>query len=508
MSLKNCYKWLPLLFLGFAACTSDDDATTPVEPEVPITSGNADFSNYVSIGNSLTAGFTDGALFVAGQTNSFPNILSQQFAMAGGGEFNIPFTNDNLGGALLGGNQILNNRLFFDGAGPAVLPGNPTTEISNILTGPFNNMGVPGAKSFHIGLPGYGNIAGIQAGTANPYFVRMASSPNATILADALAQNPTFFTLWVGNNDVLSFATSGGIGVDQTGNPNPATYGPNDITDPTAFAGIFTGLVDALTANGAGGAVANIPDVNIIPFFTTVPHNPVPLDQATVTQLTTALLGPVGQILAGLGEGDRLVALEASESNPLLIVDESLTNYSAEISGALQLGGVSPQEAALIGNLFGQARHATENDFILLTTSTIIGGEQAGIPAPLNTIGVTYPLQDANVLTADEAAMIGTAVDAYNATIAAIAQQNGLAIVDANSLLQQVFTTGVPYENLVLRSDLVFGGAFGLDGVHPTSRGYAFIANEFMRSINATYGSNLPMVTLSDFPTLFPLALP
>jgi len=78
----------------------------------------------------------------------------------------------------------------------------------------FNNVGVPGAKSFHLTFPGYGSL--------NPYFGRMASSASATMLGDAAGQNPTFFTLSeIGGNDVLSYATSGGIGVDQTGNFNP-----------------------------------------------------------------------------------------------------------------------------------------------------------------------------------------------------------------------------------------------------------------------------------------------
>jgi len=41
----------------------------------------------------------------------------------------------------------------------------------------------------------------------------MASSPNATVLEDAVSQNPTFFTISVmGGNDVLGYATSGGSG--------------------------------------------------------------------------------------------------------------------------------------------------------------------------------------------------------------------------------------------------------------------------------------------------------
>jgi len=79
--IKN-YKWLLLLSLGFVACNNDDDAIT--EEPIAITAGEADFSNFVALGNSLTAGFTDGALFKAAQMQSMPNLMAQKFALAGG----------------------------------------------------------------------------------------------------------------------------------------------------------------------------------------------------------------------------------------------------------------------------------------------------------------------------------------------------------------------------------------------------------------------------------------
>ena len=163
---------------------------------------------------------------MAAQSRSFPAIMAQQMSAMGGGTFTQPMVSDNIGGLLLGGNQIANARLFFNGAGPAVLPGTPSTEVSNVLSGPFNNMGVPGAKSFHMVAPGYGSVANVALGLANPYFARMASAPNATVLGDAVAQAPTFFSISeIGGNDVLGFATSGGSGVVQTGNPDPSTFG-------------------------------------------------------------------------------------------------------------------------------------------------------------------------------------------------------------------------------------------------------------------------------------------
>ena len=289
--MNTKYFWILLVFLAFFACKDEDDFIDSPAQLPEVNAGNADFSNFVSIGNSLTSGFTDNALFIAGQENSIPNILSQQFALVGGGSFNQPLMNDNYGGMLAGGNRILDPRLVFNGSGPAPLesvigPVSITTDlVVNNPTGPFNNMGVPGAKVGHLLYDGYGNIANL-GGTANPYFIRMASSPSATVLGDALAQGPTFFSLWIGNNDVLGYALSGG-------ESNPAADNYDPITPLNGAVGIgfqesYNYILSALTSNGAQGVIANIPSVTSIPHFTTVPHNPVPLDAATANFLNSA----------------------------------------------------------------------------------------------------------------------------------------------------------------------------------------------------------------------------
>src|SRR5690606_24020577 len=127
---------------------------------------------------------------------------------------------------------------------------------------------------------------------ANPDFVRHATTPETTVLSDAMSMNAAFFTNWLGSNDVLSFATSGGIGVDQTVNPNPTTYGCNDITDPTYFAGVYNAIIETLTSNGAKGVVATIPSVTSIPYFTTVPYAPLPAE--------TIAANPQAELLVGL----------------------------------------------------------------------------------------------------------------------------------------------------------------------------------------------------------------
>jgi len=302
----NCKWLLPLLVFGLIACDSQDDTVEPMgEPDpdptpIQASPGEANFSTFVAIGNSLTAGFTDNALFKTGQENSLPNIMAQQFSAAGGGAFTQPLMSDDIGGLLLGGMQLpdFGPRLFFDSSipGPNVLDATSTTELGAPLTGTFNNMGVPGAKSFHLLAPGYGNPAGLATmpPTANPYFVRMASSPTTTILADAMAQNPTFFSLWIGGNDVLGYALSGG-----ESNPMEA----NPITPEAMFSGAYNGVISTLTSGDAKGVVFNIPDVTSLAHFKTVPHNPVPLDAETVVAVNGAYAGynaGIAQALGGL----------------------------------------------------------------------------------------------------------------------------------------------------------------------------------------------------------------
>ncbi len=45
----------------------------------------------------------------------------------------------------------------------------------------------------------------------------------------------------------------------------------------------------------------------------------------------------------------------------------------------------------------------------------------------------------------------------------------------------------------------VTGGSFSLDGVHLTGKGYAVIANEFIKAINAKYKSNLRQVNPNNY---------
>jgi lysophospholipase L1-like esterase len=114
--------------------------------------------------------------------------------------------------------------------------------------------------------------------------------------------------------------------------------------------------------------------------------------------------------------------------------------------------------------------------------------------------GLSYPLQDKHILIPTEAAEIKTAVDAMNVKIKAVAAAKGLAFVDANAkMLELSANSGIQYDAVKYSAKFITGGTFSLDGVHLTGRGYALIANEFLRVINAKYHSTLPMVNVNSY---------
>jgi hypothetical protein len=521
--MKNI-KYIAIMALGLVAC--EPELENSVEDSGAYSAGTADFSTFVSVGNSLTAGYADGSLYLEGQKYSYPNILAGSFSFVGGGDFTQPLVNDNIGGLTLGGTQIpgFNTRLVLSGdpLGPVNLAETPTTEVSNILTGPLNNVGVPGAKSFHLLSTSYGDVSGILTGTANPYFVRMASSSSASMLGDAMAQDATFFSLWIGNNDILSFATSGGVGVNQTGNYDPTSYGSNDITDPNVFHGTYDALLDGLTANGAKGVVMNIPTVTSIPYFTTVPYAPLDPTNPAFGPMIPALnaqFGLLNQVFGFLGYPERAIVFSETAASAVVIKDDSIDDISTDITNTILMFDPTfdPGTAYVLGQLYGQARQANQNDLPVLPSRSIIGQPNAdayaylvglGVPAAqagqLSINGVTYPLTDEWVLTSTEVNMVITAQTAYNNSISMLATANDdVILVDVNAAMNQLASGGIAYDGGIVTNEYVYGGGFSLDGVHPTARGYAIISNIILKRINEEFGATMPLVSPGNYPSVY-----
>jgi hypothetical protein len=250
-----------------------------------------------------------------------------------------------------------------------------------------------------------------------------------------------------------------------------------------------------------------------------VPYAPLsPADPNFGPQIPTlnSTFAPLNQAFAFLETPERSISFSETAASAVLIRDESLPNLSQQLTQVLIGGGVDPATAGLYGMQYGQSRQATEDDLLLLTSSSVIGtvnqvrmqelmgfGLDQATAGKLSVNGVTYPLQDQYVLTPDEQLLIKNATIAYNIAISQIAEANALGFVDVNALADQIASDGgINYQGVPISSTFVTGGAFSLDGVHFSPRGYAVIANEIIKEINTTYKSTVPAVQVGNFGTV------
>jgi len=272
----------------------------------------------------------------------------------------------------------------------------------------------------------------------------------------------------------LGYATSGGDG------SNPIT--PVDGAVGTGFTNTYTALIGLVFPDGSPrkGVVANIPNVTNVPFFTRVPAMPLTnLTDAQVTQLN----GGYATYNAGLAQAKTLGAINDAEYQKRLI---------KFVSGAVANGAVIvDKDLATVPGL-PKYRQTTSKDFILLTASAVLTPQAGG--------GTSVPLEDKLVLTEAEAAKVLTATAAYNTTIRTLADSKKLAFVDMNEKMIELNSkSGISWNGVKYTATFVTGGAFSLDGIHLTGRGYAIVANEFIKSINKKYRSTLPQVDINKY---------
>lgn len=415
--------------------------------EEPVKKGSADFTTYVAIGNSLTAGYADGALSKYGQMNSYPVMLANQFKQVGGGEFKVPYMNDGNGNDGNGNPRRVLGYVMPCNAtqvslSPILAVGGATAFNNVSAQGPYNLVGVPGARAVDATFPLYSAV--------NPYLNRYCQTPGvSTMLSEAVRKKPTFFSLWLGSNDALLYATGGAVD-----SPNPFAA---QLVDTALVRQSITLIVDSLTRSGAKGVIANVPDVTSIPYFTTVPWNSIVLTKGKADTLN-ALYASVGLTSITWKEG----------ANGIMIVDST--------AGATSM----------------YMRHATTDDLILLTTpGDSIKCAQWGVN-PMK------PLRDQYVLDKTEKTRIQDYIIEYNKSIRDIALTRNLAFVDMYAYLKTV-SKGLVYNGITYNAQFISGGAFSLDGVHPNPRGYALIANEFIKAINSKFGATIPSVDPSKY---------
>jgi len=400
-----------LLFLTFFACEDYSELDPPsLDP------GQIDPSRYAAVGNSLTSGMQNNSLYQSGQQYSFPSLLAQQI---GSEEFEQPLIED----------PGIPSRMRVKSIEPFAIhndPPNPTL-LNAQLPRPYNNLGIPG--SLILDAADTSDFAQKSNQRNNPFFqiVLRNKQFGNSIIEQALNLQPTLITFWLGSFDILGYVVSGG----ETTPPTAA--------NPQIFTAIYSQVAQTLASyagqTGATIILANLPDLEVIPFVNTIP--PVIINPETGQPVTDP------------------------DGNPIFYI------------------GVSP------------------GDKVLLPAIELIN-QGYGIPEALNGNGMSLP--NNVVLTVAQQEFIDNRIQRFNQTIETVAHTHGFGLADVNSRLNEIHEQGKQLGEMTLTTEFVTGGLFSLDGIHPTSWGNAFLANEFITVMNRDFGANIPLIEIGTIP--------
>lgn len=221
------------LTIAAVACTKD--AITVNEPTPAL---DPIFQRYVALGNSITAGYQSSGINDSTQKESYARLVAQQMhtgyvypALAGPG-CPPPVVNFQTQARFGGGTSTT-----------CYLRDPATTQLIQ------NNVGVPGATS----------ADPTAATTKASNILTQLFLGGKTQVQRALDAQPTFVSVWIGNNDVLDAATKGVTSANTTLN----TAG---ITDTNTFRANYKRMVDQLMVQpGLKGILIGVVNVTAIP---------------------------------------------------------------------------------------------------------------------------------------------------------------------------------------------------------------------------------------------------
>jgi lysophospholipase L1-like esterase len=240
MSIRILFRGAALL--GAVAAAACSDHTAKVLGPRP-SDANGIFQSYVALGNSITAGYQSAGISDSTQQRSYAFLLAKQmgtrFAYA-------PLANP-------GCPPPINNFLTQTRVTPTGFPAS-TSNSCYLRSGTaaiLNNVAVPGATTFDPDAP-----SSTLTPSANLLTQLILGGENQ--VQRAREADPTFATVWIGNNDVLAAAVSGMLtptpGISPGVTPQPAFQSNYDklITDLTAgntnLKGVLIGVVNVANA--------------------------------------------------------------------------------------------------------------------------------------------------------------------------------------------------------------------------------------------------------------------
>lgn len=422
-----------------AGCAMDDQQPLTL-PGSDADLGNGLFDRYVALGNSITAGFQSAGINDSTQRQAYPVLLARKANVV----FNVPLLNKpgcpppfvaplGQGGRVGGGT-----------AGTCALRRTP-------VSGAIQNLAVPGAT-----------VGSITSNTQAPNTLTTLILGGRTQAQAMLDADPTFVSMWIGNNDALAAALSGNLG--------PAAAGADSTLTPLAtFQTRLAAAVDAINATNAQGA---------------------------------ALIGVVDAVVAAplIQPGAFFFLARDPAGN---FNGKPVNNNCSPVTG---LGTPNPLAANMVSfSIVGDANFPE------------INCDPAAYP-------VGDPRRGVYLLDTAEQAVVRTRVAQFNASIQAAAAANNWVYVDPNAVLAPYLapatpsataynfvrkcqrlataTTASEFQTAVVTSCPVpvalggapnfFGSLISFDGVHPTGDAHVIIANALAAAINTKYGTRLP----------------
>lgn len=391
--------------VALVACSDDIDVINPPPAVTPL------FETYVALGNSITAGFQSAGINDSTQRESYANLVAQQMRT----RFALPLL------ASPGCPPPIANFQTQARVGGATSTGSTcalrsSASIATVL----NNVAVPNAYAIDPTSPS------TVSSNALTTFI-LGGKTQVQRAADA---RPTFFSLWIGNNDVLAAATSGLL------NPTPGVS--PGLTTVAQFATRVDATIDGLKAIGSvrGGVLIGVVQVGSAP-----------------------ILFPAATLLSAPFR----MGFETFAGGPVTVLPNCV-------------GSTSLLSFAIVA----QMRAGTHPRVVSCMPGAVPG-------QPL--VGDIFILD-----AAEQALLAQRVTDFNGILTARATTNNYAYVDPNPTLLQLRTSGQIPAFPNLASATAPYGTFVSLDGVHPRRPAHRLVANLVLTAINTKYGTMLALV--------------
>ncbi|MEO0468888.1 MAG: SGNH/GDSL hydrolase family protein [Bacteroidota bacterium] len=240
--------------------------------DIPL--GDLSYQSFVAIGDGFVSGFSNSirdseqplatpGLYQQAQENSFPALISNQY--------NFVRAIGNLG-------PIQFNQVYYPKSGSGYLKFVDLAEtncsqpmvlaITEQIDADVNGPTVQDSNSHNLGLPllRVSQLQRAELAQENPFFGRLAGQQSDTYLDLVEKTESDMALVWIGINDVLEYALTGGESADFR------------MTDPAVFQENLRNLLDLLWAKQTKVVIGSLPNICLFPYFQTI-QSVIPFNQ-------------------------------------------------------------------------------------------------------------------------------------------------------------------------------------------------------------------------------------